>query len=298
MKLADLGEERLIEFFKQNNRYHNKVLVGIGDDAAVVRIGKSTITYSCDMFVEGTHFLRKDDSFFLGAKAITACVSDLSSMGSKALFVSASLGVPSDIDFNYVKRLFKGLTETAKKFKVDLVTGDSVCSEKICLDISAIGTLFKRAILRNTAKLGDYIFVTGALGKARYNHGYTICNRAKESFYLAKGYNIHAMIDISDGLFKDLSRICKASRKGAVLLKENIPLYKKSTVSDALFKGEDFELLFCLGQAGAAKLIKEKKYKFSCIGRIVDESYNLSMVDKKGKVVILDKDLSFEHFKK
>ncbi|MDP8259395.1 MAG: thiamine-phosphate kinase [Candidatus Gygaella obscura] len=297
MKLTHLGEDKIIEFFKKNNRCSKKVLVGIGDDAAVVRIDKNVLlSYSCDMFTEGTHFLRNDDSFLVGAKAISACISDLSAMGSNALFASASLGVPSDMDFTYIKRLYAGLTKTAKRFKVDLVTGDTVRAKKIVLDVSIIGRIFKRPILRSGARKGDYIFVSGSLGKAFYNRGFSVHSRMSEADYLTRNYNIHAMIDVSDGLYRDLSRICKQSNKGAILSKENIPLYKKSSVDHALFKGEDFELLFCVSSSDAHKLIRQNKYRFSCIGRVVDASYGVSVVDHNFDIRILNQDLSFKHF--
>jgi len=148
----------------------------------------------------------------------------------------------------------------------------------------------KSLVLRNGAQKGDYIFVTGKIGKGKYNKNHLYFTpRVKEAEVLVKFFKPSSMIDVSDGLALDLYRILKESRKGAILYEEKLPLYHNSVMEDAFFWGEDYELLFTLPELVAKKFMSSpryKKYEFSYIGNIV-EGEKIYLRKRDGRMQII-----------
>ncbi len=299
--LSQLGEFNFISAIAQRKLLNKKVLKGIGDDAAVVSISKNDcLLFTADMLIENVHFLKSANPQAIGHKAISCSISDIAAMGGSPLYVIASVAFPKDLDINFAKKIYKGMQKTAAKYSVDIIGGDTNSSEKIIIDIFLCGQAKKKqVVLRDNAKIGDCIFVTGKLGGSQYGGHLSFTPRIAESNYLVSRYKINSMLDISDGLIADLGHILKQSKKGAVLEQRNIPIHKKAIcLENAFYDGEDFELLFTLDEKEAKKLFLNwpfKKVKLSCIGKITGRGTGLKLIDKKGKLTKI-KPGGYRHF--
>ena len=268
-----MDELQWVDYLRKKVKPGEGLIMGIGDDCAVVRGGKEKLLLKSDLFIEGVHFKLKNISFEdIGKRAVARVLSDFAACGGVAKFIGVSLGSPRGLDKRYLKQILNGILKLAKKYKFSLVGGDTSHSEQLILDVWGVGSC-RKPILRSGAKAGDYIFITGKLGKRPFDKPFE--PRIKEAQYLVKNFKLNSMIDISDGFIVDLYRILKLSKKGAVIDKENIPITKDE--SD-LYRGEDYELIFTVDK-------KEKKLnflsdKFYCIGRITTKASGYKMKDK------------------
>jgi len=253
--------------------------LGIGDDAALFapRPGCEVVV-STDFFNEGTHFFAKlQPAESVGYKSIARAVSDLSAMGAVSGYFLISLALPESKMGIWFDDYFRGVGEAAKKSRMLLIGGDLAKSKRVSISVTAIGFVpLGKAVRRSGARPGDLIYVSGRLGGARLGleilrKGYRSAAGASQllapEFYppirlaLAKWIlserMASAMMDISDGLSIDLSRLCEASRVGARIEAERIPRAKVSaawrrrlrlnsvaSLEYALHGGDDYELLF------------------------------------------------------
>jgi len=285
-KISELG---LIDYFSKNLRSKSPSVVrGIGDDAAVIKISKDKYLLSTsDMLIEGRHFKKTDNLYDIGSKAIACSLSDIAAMGGEPKFALISVGLPKRYKLKDVKELFSGIKKTAGRFSIDIIGGDTNQSDKLVLDVAMMGIVKPKNItLREGAKVGDYIFVTGALGGSIYGQHLRFLPRVKESLYLTNRFKLNSMIDISDGLVLDLWRILKSSRVGAVIFESLIPKSKDAkSLEEVLYMGEDFELLFTVSKKDAEKILdkirkKEIRFPLSFIGKIINKKQQLWLVDK------------------
>lgn len=286
MLIRELGEFGLIEKIKRRLKLDSSVIVGPGDDCAVLKYTADKYQlFTCDMLVEGVDFTAKTDLRLVGRKAIAVSLSDIAACGGKPKYCVVSLGLPGNISLQAVERILSGMTLMTKKFKVNLVGGDISRAEKLILDVSMLGEVEKHNLaLRNGAKKGDMIFVTGSLGGTLKGKHLAFIPRVKVARYLVKNYQVNAMIDISDGLLQDLGHILKQSRVGAVIYEELIPQSKDSaSLEDALAGGEDFELLFTLPRRQAKRLIGKRLAAIRPIGEVTDAKFGLKLLSKNAK---------------
>jgi len=298
MHLSKLGEFGLIERFKRHIKLDSSVIKGPGDDCAVVNFSKDKyLLLTCDMIVENVDFLSNEDPYFIGRKAVAVSISDIAACGGIPRYCLVSLGLPKAKSVNFADRLFKGMRDILADFKINLVGGDLSAAGKIIIDVSMIGLVDKRKlILRSGAKAGDVVFTTGTFGGSIRAKHLKFIPRVKESQYLAKNFKMHSMIDVSDGLIQDLGHILSESKKGAVIYEGLIPMSPQArNISDALYSGEDFELLFTTAASEAKKIIKCGRGCFKPIGEIVDKRCGLTLIGQNGeKKSILNK--GFRHF--
>lgn len=248
------------------------LLVGIGDDCAVIKVGSQKLLLKSDLFIDGVHFNRGKISFEnIGKRAVARVLSDFAACGGEPKFIGVSLGAPRGLDKRYLKQILNGILKLSKEYKFSLIGGDTSSSEQLILDVWGVGSC-RKPVLRSGAKAGDYIFITSKLGKRPFNKPFT--PRIKESQYLVKNFKVNSMIDISDGFILDLHRVLKLSRKGAILDKKDIPL----TGADAdLYRGEDYELIFTIDKN--EKKLNSLKKKFHCVGRIVSKASGYKIKD-------------------
>lgn len=276
-----MNELAWIDYLRKKVKPAKDLLVGIGDDCAVIKVGSKKLLLKSDLFVEGVHFNRGKISFEdIGKRAVLRVLSDFAACGGKPKFIGVSLGVPRGLDKRYLKQILNGILKLSKQYKFSLVGGDTSSSEQLILDVWGVGSC-RKPILRSGAKVGDYIFVTGKLGKRPFNKPFT--PRISESKYLVKNFKVNSMIDISDGFILDLYRILKLSKKGAILDKKNISLTKGER---DLYRGEDYELIFTIDK-GEKKLNSLKK-KFHWVGKIVSKAsgYKIKDNNKISKVEV------------
>jgi len=344
IRLSQIGELSLLEQIRKRFRKtSHDIIIGIGDDAALLRPTERNLLVTTDMMVEGVHFnLDFITSFQVGFKLVSVNVSDIYSMGGKPRFLLLSIAVNKKTGKEVIDRFFDGVQEAMKRYGLFLIGGDLSSSNRgMTLSATLLGYV-KRSVKRSGANVGDRIYVTGNLGDSAcglkllkrlkrpipLESNKTTGRRAKSEEQSAKGkdpvprtlrhellkfglswddvepllrrhlkpeardpkrFLRHAtsLIDISDGLLIDLSRLCDESKVGARIYRENIPLsaeLKKtasclglSPIALALSGGEDYELLFTAPA--------EKKIRAISIGDIT-----------KSKRVIVDATGREKHF--
>ncbi len=251
------------------------VSLGIGDDAALFK-GKPgwEQVFTCDWFLEGTHFLRdKHPPDAVGWKCLARAVSDVGAMGGIPRCFLLSLALPISQTGDWLSQFFGGLRRAANRFGCVLAGGDTTRRKDILINITVIGEVPSgRAILRSGAQPGDALFVSGRLGEAGL--GLSLIRKSKRradsraprlrkhlypeprlalGHWLAEKQLASAMMDLSDGLSTDLPRLCDASGVGARVEAAQIPAVKVprawqsptlAPLKLALHGGDDYELLF------------------------------------------------------
>lgn len=298
MFLSKLGEFGLIDRIKKSIKTDFSVIKGIGDDCAVIKFDKDKyLLFTCDMVVEGIDFTDRDKPYLVGRKALAISISDISACGGLPRYALISLGIPRGTSVAALDGFYKGMISLARKYNVNIVGGDISRGRQLTLDVSMLGIVEKKYLtLRSGAQIGDVIFVTGELGGSIYGKHLKFIPRIEESRFLVKNFKLNSMIDISDGLSQDLGHILKESKVGAIIYEELIPLSKHArSLKDALYMGEDFELLFTMSNNDAKKLLAKKIKNFKPIGEIVDRKYSLRLIDRRGQDKII-KPKGFRHF--
>jgi len=337
MKLSQIGELFLLEEIRKNFKKKSKhVVVGIGDDAAVVRPHDKYLLITTDMIIEGVHF---DSNFItpyqLGFKVVSVNISDIYAMGGKPFYLLLNIAMNKNTAKKFIDRLFDGIKDAIRLYDTTLIGGDlSASNVGTSLSATVIG-YGEKYIKRSGASRGDKIYVTGNLGDSAC--GLALLKKIKRPVFLEKPplppfnkggqggitksklqplnsklselglswktvepllrrhlmpearnpkkfiKNATSMIDISDGLLIDLSRLCNESKVGARVYINNIPQspeLKKaasflgiSPIKLALSGGEDYELLFTAPP--------QKKVKAIYIGEITES--DRVIVDSSGK---------------
>lgn len=208
------------------------VLVGIGDDAAVIKAALTPIALASDMALEGTHFSRNWSSLYeIGAKITAANLADIFAMGGRPEYLLVSAALPKSITVEEVEELALGIADEAALVGASVVGGDLASSEKIVISISAFGAV-GRPILRSGAKVGDQVVVSklpgesaagleylkrGVLDSSSAHHRHPTVDYQSAQAISAIA---HSMIDVSDGLVSELSHIASASSVGITIDKE------------------------------------------------------------------------------
>ncbi len=286
----NLSEFALINWMRKSCFCSTDVKKGIGDDTAVLPFSSSEdMLLTTDMSVEGTHFIKGTAPELIGRKALARNLSDIAAMGGLPTYAVVSLGLPKSFSTFDVKKIYAGINKLAKEFKVSIVGGDTVKSDKLVINIALMGKVAKgKAILRSGAKVGDQIFVTGPLGGSlKSGRHLTFTPRVREAQSIVKKFRPTAMIDISDGLAGDLVHILKESKVGAIIDEKRIPLNQGANLKAGLCDGEDFELLFTLPKIGVCP--------YFCIGMITGQKNKLYLQKKDGNKELL-KAKGFTHF--
>jgi thiamine-monophosphate kinase len=286
-----MNEFELIARLTQSPPTNAAVVTGPGDDCAVLDLGVpgQLILFKTDAVVEGIHFTRETPPEKIGRKALARCLSDIAAMAGTPVAALVTLALPTNFDPEFVSRIYAGLNALAAQYHVAIVGGETTTNpDRLLLSIALLGQVPRgRQVLRRGAQPGDAIFVTGELGGSLAGKHLDFEPRLAEARWLAGHFQLHAMLDLSDGLAGDLRHILDASQVGAEILKSAVPVsraaklqartpapaHRPATLA-ALTDGEDFELLFTLASRDAVKLLDAwknafPKLKLSCIGKIV-----------------------------
>ena len=254
----------------------NLVVVGSGDDAAVIKSQKKDLVHSMDISKEGTHFPENSNANDIAYRSIATALSDLAAMGAYPSFITVGL-TSNKTNIKWYEDFTHGLEAIINEYDIKLVGGDITFGDlNICINV--FGYPFMKPLLRSNAKPDDLIYITGALGKGR--KGLIDWNNNKKSKYIEEFFRpkvqfglseyiasfASSCIDISDGLFKDLGAICKSSQVGAILRYEDIPI--TNDINDLTY-GDDYELCFTCGTE-CEEMLKNKGFK--PIGKITKGS--------------------------
>ncbi len=294
MLLSQLGEFGLIDLIRKRfSDISTGRMQGIGDDCAVIPCdGKHSLVVTADMSVEDIHFLRDAASpYLLGRKTLATNLSDVASMGAAPVATFLSIALPRDISAPWAEAFVEGYHSLSAEFGVPLLGGDTTSSpDKIVVSITAVGRAADDTIkYRHTARPGDRIFVTGTLGdsarglldirQGRTDSEFAAIHhdpvpRVREGRWLGLRPEVHAMMDLSDGLASDLVHILEASDVAAEIELENIPT--RTSVELAVTGGEDYELLLTAEGDAADGLVRAYGEQFGIllreIGRIASGS--------------------------
>jgi len=265
-----LSEKRLISRIRRRVVTDRRVIAGIGDDCAVLRLSPGhEALLTTDFSIEGVHFRRDwQPAEVIGWRCLTRGLSDIAAMGGTPIAAFLSLALPARTPQGWVDQFFDGLLALATKMKVTLAGGDTGESpSRVLADIIVLGSVpAGRAVRRSTASVGDVIYVTGRLGGAAATlemllRGKKATPKNFPAYFrplprVAVGMRLRerawptAMIDISDGLSTDLGHICEESGVGAEIHADAIPLAEIARTGKtvrrehALHGGDDYELLF------------------------------------------------------
>ncbi len=268
----DISEqELLVAIRKVLSGAGPEVVVGVGDDAAVLEGGTGQLVITTDALVEGSHFFRPATSARdLGYKAIVVNVSDVAAMAASPRYAVCALTLSDEVDAAWTMELFGGMREACDEYALWLVGGNLAAGPAVTVAITVTGEVAPgRAVLRSGASPGQRLVVTGELGAAAAGLGVASIGRPSsdehrdllrayfrpiarvgEAHVLAR-HGASAMIDVSDGLALDLSRVCAASGVGARLLIDKVPVAQGANRDEALGGGEDYELLATLPDRAA-----------------------------------------------
>lgn len=220
------------------------LVAGIGDDCAILRPAPGRdLLVTTDLMIEGVHFRRGLlTARQTGAKTAARGLSDIAAMGGDARFLFVSLAVPEWADRRWVRDFFQGLTAVAGAHGTRVAGGDLTRTARLAADVVVLGEAPRdRALRRSGARPGDVICVSGALGRAAVA-GYRDVPEPRLQLGKELRGRATACIDLSDGLALDLHRMCEASGTSAEL-DGVLPCAPGATLEQALFGGEDYELL-------------------------------------------------------
>lgn len=286
------SEFELITRLKSGLPTNDSVIVGAGDDCAVIDAGVSGKwqLHKTDAIVEGIHFTREAAPEKVGHKALGRALSDIAAMAGTPRWATVTLGLSDGFDGEMVEAIYEGINRLAKRHEVAVVGGETVSNpERLAISVAVVGEVDRtKCVLRAGAKPGDGIWATGELGGSLEGHHLDFSPRLAEGRWLAEHFLPSSMIDLSDGLAGDLGHLLDAANAGAELLENALPIRREARLrareSDAakppliaaLTDGEDYELCFTLGQGNAVALLDQFRKAFpdtpiSCIGRIIEE---------------------------
>ncbi len=287
--LAQLGEFGFLRQVWARQERDARVLVGPGDDAAVVQAGGAVLVLTVDAMQEDVHF-RSDwwTPQEIGSRACAAALSDLAAMGARPLAVLVSWSCPADTTTDDAHGLLAGIRQAAAEAGAMLVGGDMAGSGRLWLDISAVGLQQAgRCLLRSGARPGDRLYVSGTLGdsalavrlaergaldRRRPEHEYLVQRHVRPtprlavSDLLVREPAVHAALDLSDGLGQDAGHLAAASECRVVLRARDLPVSAElravapgldlDLTALALTGGEDYELLWAVAPDQGARVAR------------------------------------------
>jgi thiamine-monophosphate kinase len=269
-------EFAFIDWLRQRTQATERVLLGPGDDAALLRWpGGPDCLVTTDMLLEGSCFYLAEThpgspgagtARQIGRKAMAVNLSDMAAMAGVPVAAVVSVGLPRKGGRALAEELYLGLREMADAFDTAIIGGDTNSWDgPLVINVTLLGEATPRgAVRRKGARPGDRLFVTGPLGGSLLGKHLDFTPRVREALALHAAVALHAMIDISDGLAADIAHLCAESSCGAVLYADAIPIAdaahaladEHTPLEHALGDGEDFELVFAVAPADAETLLQ------------------------------------------
>lgn len=287
--VGSIGEFGLIARIARLVPSASSVIEGIGDDCAVLRLGSHVMLVSCDLSIENVHWRRSHaPAESIGWKAAASALSDIAAMGGMPLFCLVSLACPADTEVAFIDGLYDGMLEAVALCGASIVGGDTTRStEGIVVDVTVIGEPVGRYVTRRGALPGDMLVATGRLGLAAagldaietgtaapelVRAHYRPTPRSPEGQWLSDCPDVHAMIDISDGLVQDAGHLAETARLGVDIDPALLPIAPELTAycaerglnahSFILSGGEDYELAFAVAAEHADEIVLAFRRQF------------------------------------
>lgn len=264
-------ESELLLWLRRRLPDHPCLRLGPGDDAAILRLGDGgQCAVTVDLLTDGVDFVLRDtDPRRIGHKALAVNLSDLAAMAARPLAVVVALALPRQGGLEIAQQLYEGLLPLAEQHQVAIAGGDiNSWDGPLVISITALGEPTAAGpLLRSGARPGDRILVTGCFGGSILGRHLDFQPRVAEALHLQQQYELHAGIDVSDGLSLDLGRLVEASRCGAIVDVGRVPIAAAAhqltleqpagptPLEHALVDGEDFELILAVPPAEAQRLL-------------------------------------------
>ncbi len=325
MKIKDIGEQGLLK--KLQCFCPHDI---IGDDGAVLSVDpQQQLVVTTDVLVDGVHFSKMTTpSYSVGWRAIAANLSDLAAMGASPVGVTVGLALPGTVSVEWVVNLYQGMTSLLADYHTPIIGGDICRSQVITVSITALGQASPhRIIKRSTAQPGEVIVTTGYHGMSRAGLELLLNPSVAGSLNLetrnrlikAHQYpqprldllphlweimetdSITGM-DSSDGLGDAVLQMCALSGVGAQVQLSCLPCVSmisqwfssEQALNWVLYGGEDFELVLCLAEEKAKKLVETLGKEATIIGKITEEKSVILMGENQQQSLNLAE--SFQHF--
>lgn len=275
MTAAELDEDDLVARLVGGLPQGADVVVGPGDDCAVVRTTGGLQLLKTDCVIEGVHFRPEDGPDRVGWKALARAISDVAACGGEPESALVTVAVPGDRAVAWLEGLYRGIKRVAGEYGVSVVGGETARSVSgVFVSVTLTGRVEPdRLVLRNGGRVGDQLFVTGRLGGSLASGRHLDFRpRVAEARWLTDYFEVRAMMDLSDGLGSDLPRLARASGVGVRVDYERLPLHEGCSVGQAISDGEDYELLFALEAEAGERLEREwgeRAVELTRIGELV-----------------------------
>lgn len=319
--IGEFGEFPFIDRIVKTFGGHPDLILGAGDDCAIVRMGGEEYAISIDLAIETVHFRSDAEPNDVGWKTMTAALSDIAAMGAQPRFALVSVASPADRSIDYLDSLYAGLNAAAAQHNAVIIGGDTTrAPDHLCVDICVIGAADgQRLLTRGGAQPGDVLAITGWPGRSRagldciekgLDHPSLIAAhrrpeaRITEARWLGRQEGVRSMMDVSDGLAQDAGHLAAASGLGIGMTSASIAIDPElvgycadtgESIPDVVFAGgEDYELLFAFDSELAATLLREFRTKFNIPVHIVgiyDASFEGVQIDGH-----LPNQLGYSHF--
>ncbi len=243
------GEARLITAIRRwLGAASPRAPFGIGDDCAVLPAARGPQLITVDPVIFGRHFDAAVPPRAVGAKLLKRNLSDLAAMGGCPSAAVLALTLDPHTSLAWLEQFYRGLAACARRYRVPIVGGDIAQADGVlAASLTLLGAAAgPRIVTRTGARIGDSIYVTGVLGRSLASgHHFAFHPRLTEGAWLAGRPEVRAMMDVSDGLAKDLGALTPPHTKPA-LEPDALPLRRGADLRAALTDGEDYELVFAL----------------------------------------------------
>jgi len=271
-------ERDFIRWLRDRLPAHPALKLPAGDDAASVDLSGADCLCTVDMLMDQVDFdLRVHSPERIGRKALAVNLSDIAAMAGRPVAALIALALPRGAGPGLAEGLYQGLLPLAEQFQVAIAGGDTNSwNAPLAISVTVLGVPTGAGPLcRSGARPSDRILVTGPLGGSLLGHHFNFTPRVAEAQFLHANYELHAAIDVSDGLAVDLGHLLAESGLGAILEAARVPLSAdavrlaseehttqkpgaKTAWEHALSDGEDFELILAVPPAEAARLLRDR----------------------------------------
>jgi thiamine-monophosphate kinase len=249
--VAEIGEDELISRLCEGLPSSGDLVVGPGDDCAVVGGGEELTLLKTDAVVEGVHYLATEDPGRVGWKAVARVLSDFAAMGGEPRELLVTLALPGTTTVEWVEGLYAGMSRCLAIHGGVIAGGETTslpAGAPVVISVAGRGVVERgRLVTRGGGQAGDRIYVTGRLGGSLGGKHLDFSPRLAEAAWLVRNFLPTAMMDLSDGLAKDLPRLARRSGCGFKIDRNSLPLNEGVSIGQALGDGEDYELLFTSG---------------------------------------------------
>jgi thiamine-monophosphate kinase len=243
--VSSLGEAALIRSLRRwLGAASRPAPAGIGDDCAVIDPARGRELITVDSVIHGIHFDGGTPPRAAGAKLLKRNVSDIAAMGGRPRAAVLALALDARTSLAWLAEFYRGLAREARRYAFPIVGGDvAQLPGSFVATLTLVGEAPGRVLTRSGARAGDAIYVTGALGRSLpTGHHHAFRPRLAEGAWLAGRRDVHAMMDVSDGLAKDLASLTPRGLAPAIY-GALIPRRDGANLREALCDGEDYELM-------------------------------------------------------